>query len=264
MTKFLPIIAISVLLFSACSDKDAAIPETEGKATLTLDAVVGSQDFVLNKDYTIGTKTWNFTKLRYWVSNVVLVNAAGTEFKVPGSYYLVEETGAINLTGLNNDSPTTVYPATKREDILLKEIPVGDYKTIKFAVGVDAKYNDNMSLQSGELSQLNGMTNVSWMWLTSYIFSSVTGKVTEGATSKTLKVETGLNANYKTVSIDFPQALHIGSLKSTSIVLNADVTKITDGIDVITTPTVGASQSAAMTTVATNYATKVFSVKSAN
>ncbi|NQX41067.1 hypothetical protein SAMN05421820_107398 [Pedobacter steynii] len=266
MKKISTILSLSVLLFTACSkDKDPinAI-DANGKTTLSFDAVFGNQDFALNTDFTASGKTYNFNKFRYWISNVVLVGSNGTEFKVPGSYYLLEETGAINLKGVNNDLPTTVYPATKREDVVLKDIPAGDYKSIKFSVGVDPKYNDNLSLLSGELSPLNGMTNVSWMWLTSYIFTSVTGKVTEGPTSKTLKIETGLNANYKTVALDLPKALSINATTSSHLVLNVDVAKALDGLDVMTTPVVGAAQATAMTAVAGNYATKVFSIKSLN
>ena len=258
-------LAIFTLLFTSCEKENGVIlPENEGKATVTFDAVFGNQDFAINKDFTSGTKTFNFSKFRYWVSNVSLINTKGEEVKVPNSYYLVEETGAINLVGLNNDNATTIYPATKREDVVLKEIPADDYKSIKFSIGVEQKYNDNMSLQAGELSQLNGMTNVSWMWLTSYIFTSATGKITEGTTTKNIQVETGLNANYKSVALDFPAPLHIGSNKKTTIVLNADVAKAIDGVDIATNPVIGASKAAIMAAVATNYATKVFTLKSAN
>lgn len=267
MKKILAIISCSALLLTACSKDKEIITNTieiDGKATITFDAVFGNQDFALNKDFTAGSKTFNFTKFRYWLSNVVLINTQGEEFKIPGSYYLMEETGAINLAGVSNDLPTTIYPATKREDVVLKEVKQGDYKAIRFSVGIDQKYNDNMSLQAGELSQLNGMTNVSWMWLTSYIFSSTGGKVTDAGVSKTLKVETGLNANFKTITLDLPQNLHVGGTKAPVLVLNVDVSKTMDGVDAMTTPVVGAAQPAVMAAVATNYATKVFSVKSLN
>ncbi|WP_199141644.1 MbnP family protein [Pedobacter sp. ASV12] len=259
MKKQLTIIALAALLFASCDKKnDTVTPEeTSGKATITFDAVVGASDFALNKDFTVGTKTWNFSQLRYWVSNVVLVKASGEEVAVPNSYYLIEENVAVPT---NSDF---VYPANKRETVTIGDIPTGDYKSIKFSVGVPEKYNNNLSLQAGELSQLNGMTNISWMWATSYIFSSLKGSVKEGTVSKAIAVETGLNANFKTVSLSLPATLHIGSNKATSILLNADVTKITDGVDIMATPSVGASQATVMSAVATNYSSKVFTVKSA-
>ncbi|RZK67959.1 MAG: hypothetical protein EOO95_01270 [Pedobacter sp.] len=259
MKKFLILISLATFLLSSCS-KDAelqVIAEGDGKATLTFDAVVGSADFALDKDFTVGSKTWNFTQLRYWVSNVFLVKANGEEYAIPNSFYLIEENKAAETNS------TFLYPANKRESVELSGIPAGEYKSIRFSVGVPERFNNNLSLQAGELSQLNGMTNVSWMWATSYIFSSLKGKVTEAAVTKTIAVETGLNANFKTVSLNLPKAVKIGSTKATTILLNADVSKVTDGVDIMTTPTVGATQAAVMANVAGNYGGKVFTVKSA-
>ncbi len=257
MKRITSIAAIALIALTSCK-KDADTSEYDGSATITFDAKVGTEDFALDKNFTVSNRTYNFTHLRYWVSNVVLVKADGSEYAVPNAYYLVEETKAQAV-----QDGAFQYPANKREDVVLKNIPVSDYKAVKFSVGVDTKYNDNLSLQAGELSQLNGMTNISWMWHTTYIFTALGGKVTEGATTKNIKVETGLNANYKTITVNLPSHVKISSAKSTTIGLTVDVTKIIDGIDLIATPTIGASQAAAMQTVAANYATKVFSVTTA-
>lgn len=260
MKKILSIILLATILFTSCEKaEELAANETEGKATVTFDAVFGTQDFALNKDFAVGTKTYNFNKFRYWVNNVTLVNTKGEEYKIPNSYYLIEETAAVPV----QDGAFT-YPATKRETVELSGIPAGDYKSIKFNIGVESRYNDNLSIQIGELSQLNGMTNVSWMWMTSYIFSSVGGKVSESGATKTMLVETGLNANHKSATINLPTALRIAANKSAAIVLTTDVSKAIDGIDVFANPVVGASNATIMSTVATNYATKVFTVKSVN
>lgn len=262
MKKILSAILLASLLFTSCSkDDDTVKVEAEGQLTLRFDAVFGNQDFALDKDFVSGTKTFNFSKFRYWVSNVALINTKGEAFPIPDSYFLIEETGAVAV----QDGAFT-YPAKKREDVLLKDIPIGDYQSIRFSVGVDSKFNDNLSLQSGELSQLNGMTNVSWMWMTSYIFSSIGGKVSEGSgatlASRALLVETVLNANYKTVSINLPGSLRISSAKESQIILKVDAEKVMDGVDIMTNPVVGASKANIMAAVATNYSSKVFSVAS--
>jgi len=260
MKKLLSILFVLTLLFTSCDKEDTITPgDTTATATVTFDAIFENQDFALNKDFTTGTKTFNFNKFRYWVNNISLVNTKGEEYKVSNSYFLIEETAAVPV----QDGAFT-YPATKREIVELKDIPAGDYQTIKFNIGVDSKYNDNLSLQIGELSQLNGMTNISWMWMTSYIFTSIGGKITEGATSKNLLVETGLNANHKNVSLELPKALNIGSTKSSSIIITTDVAKAIDGVDILANPIVGGTKPTVMSTVATNYATKVFTVKSVN
>lgn len=250
--------ALATRLFTSCEKDDDTINTSttgSGKALLSIDAVVGSTDFALNTDFNANGKTWKFTQLRYWVSNVTLVNSTGVEYSVPNSFYLMEE----NVAAATNS--TFTYPANKREDIQLTDIPAGDYTAIKFSVGVSERYNNNLSLQAGELSQLNGMTNVSWMWATSYIFSSLKGTVTDGSGSKAIIVETGLNTNLKTVTLNLPTALRIGSGKDSAIMLTADVAKITDGVDIMATPTVGAIQASVMAAVANNYSSKVFAVK---
>ncbi len=139
-------------------------------------------------------------------------------------------------------------------------LPSGSYTKIRFSVGVDETFNNNLSLQAGELSQLNGMTNISWMWHTSYIFSSLKGK--NVATNGNILVETGLNANYRTIEITLPTALVISSSTLGTLNINVDVAKILQNIDLVANPTVSASTPAAMTTVANNFKDNVFTVVS--
>lgn len=154
----------------------------------------------------------------------------------------------------------TVYTLTlqkKRESIALPNIPAGEYTGIKFSIGVAPKYNDNLSLQAGELSQLSGMTNISWMWHTSYIFTSLQGTVTEGATSKDFVAETGLNSNYKSVNISLTNKLNVAAASTSTLTLKMDVSKLFSGLDLISTPVIGASQAAAMTQLANNYTSAI-------
>ncbi|MCP9749976.1 MbnP family protein [Ferruginibacter sp. HRS2-29] len=246
----------AALLFTSCKKDEVIVtPETEGQTTITFDAKVGENDFALDQNFTIGANTFKFSNFRYWISGVSLIDSKGTEYKVANSYYLVEETKAVDV-----QEGTFTYPAKKREDVVIKGIPVGDYKSIRFSVGVDETHNNNLSLQAGELSQLSGMTNSSWMWLTSYIFTSIQGTVINGGVTKNVKAETGLNTNYKTVTLELPSAIHISSAKATGVNVKVDIAKVVDGIDLFANPTVGASQSTLMATLATNYGTKAFSV----
>ncbi len=248
---------LAAALFTSCSNNDdsaeTVVPQTTSATRLTFDAKVGTADFALNKDFTVGSQTYNFKKLRYWVSNIVLIDAKGIEFPVPNSYYLIEEVGDLDLTGTVNDKKN-IYPARKRESIDLKDIPAGDYKSIKFSIGVDSKYNDNLALDAGELTIANGMSNIAWMWHSSYIFSSVSGTVKEGSETKSFTAETGLNANYKTLTIDLASPVNFTSTKE--VILNVDVTKVFEGVDLIKNPTINAMSAPLMSAVAANYATK--------
>jgi hypothetical protein len=257
MKKVIILFSAIAITLGSCT-KEKIVTEGDGTLNLSFDARVGTEDLALNKEYTIQNRTYKFDQFRYWVSNVILVKADGSEVKIPNSYYLLEETGAVDV----QDGSFT-YPANKRETVSIKSIPMGTYKAIKFSIGVDSRYNDNLSLQAGELSQLNGMTNVSWMWHTTYIFSALKGSVKEGSTTKSIQVETGLNDNYKSLSLQLPSSVEISAKKETAIGVEVGVDKVFDGVDLVTTPLIGAGQASIMQQVATNYATKVFSVKSA-
>lgn len=257
-----PFILIGVYTcFISCTKEEVLqqIVVAPSEATLVLDARVGSEDFSLNKDFTIDGATYRFEKLRYWVSNVVLVNENGTEYAVPDSYFLMEEVGNLDLTGIISDK-NNVYPANKREEVVLAKIPEGGYNTIRFSVGVDQKHNDNLSIQPGELSISNGMSNISWMWHTSYIFSSIGGKA--GANAEKFVAETGLNDNYKTVTVALSSPLKAEAGGSPRVIINLDVAKVLEGVDLVTNPTIGAGQPEAMKIIANNFSQKAFSFAS--
>ncbi|ODS84292.1 MAG: hypothetical protein ABS46_03945 [Cytophagaceae bacterium SCN 52-12] len=255
----LPVIFLTGICacFISCTKEEIVeqVVVAPSEATLVLDARVGNEDFSLNRDFTIGGITYNFEKLRYWISNIVLVNENGTEYAVPDSYFLMEEVGNLDLTGTISDR-NIVYPANKREEVVLAKIPEGNYNTLRFSVGVDQKHNDNLSLQPGELSISNGMSNISWMWHTSYIFSSIGGKA--GANAKKFVAETGLNDNYKTVTVALSSPLKAEAGASPRVIVNLDVAKVLEGIDPVTNPTIGAGQPEAMKTIADNFSQKAF------
>ncbi len=247
----------AVISLSGCKDNAIEATKEPGQLNLTFDARVKDADFALNTDYTIGTQSFKFSSLRYWVSNVSLVDTKGQEVKIPNSYYLVEETSPVSV----QDGAFT-YPAKKREEVSIPNVPAGDYKTIKFYIGVDSKYNDNLSLQAGELSQLNGMTNISWMWHTSYIFTALSGTMTNSGSAKAIKAETGLNTNYKAVELTLPNTVNAKAGAVAAVNLKVDIAEILKGIDLVATPTIGAGQASAMTQLTTNY-TKAITVVSA-
>jgi len=252
MKHILTLSAVAALFLTACSkDDNKDIAAFKGQTTLTFDSRVNTEDFALNKDFTINGTKYNFTQLRYWVSNVSLTNDKGEVYNVPNAYYLLEENNAVAV-----QDGAYQYPARKREDVTISDIPAGNYKSISFSVGVDSTHNNNLSLQAGELSQLNGMTNISWMWHTSYIFSSLKAARIVGTDTTKITVETGLNTNFRTLKVDFPNVVSVSANQATAIKFNVDVTKIIDGLDLSKTPVIGAAQKSEMTLVADNYSKK--------
>lgn len=278
--KNITLALITLISLNSCSNDDdnnstaEIVANANGNTQINFDAKLGTADFALNTTYTIADQSIQFDAFRYWISDLKLVNDKNENYSVANSYFLMEETTEIKV-----QEGKYTYPARKREAIDLTAVPSGSYTKIIFSVGVDAVHNDNMSLQAGELSQLNGMTNVSWMWHTSYIFSAVKGKNLSKLTTEAVKatmdspaipagtpvaiaVETGLNTNFRTVEITLPTALLVGTGKTAKLNLNVDLLQIIKNIDLVATPKVSAKTPELMTKVADNYKNSVFTVKS--
>lgn len=247
----LSILTLLSILFVACSNDDDNSTNNSnlqqpGVLSLNFDAVVENENFELNKTYTINNEQVSFSQFRYWISNVVLIDNKGNRFDVPNSYYLMEETEAISIQDDNYE-----YPPSKRETITLIDLPSGDYTNIEFGIGVDADYNDNLSLQAGELSQLNGMTNISWMWHTSYIFTSIKGKIESDDT--TLVLETGLNENFSTVNLHFNEPIIVSAQENASVNFSTNIAAILSGLNFNETPEIGAATPEEMSIMANNF-----------
>lgn len=259
---------LSLLAFTSCNeDTDPVANELEGTTTLTLDARFGEADFELNKSFqaTAGDQTLNFqfSRLRYWVSNVTLIDDKGAEYLVPNSYYLMEETGEIPV---QDGTFGKVYPANKREDIQLEGIPSGNYTAIKFNIGVEPKYNDNLSIRVGELNALNGMASASWMWFTSYIFTSTAGKMalaSDAAQTQNFFWETGSNDMLTEKRVEFAQAIKISSATASSIALNLDVKEVININGAWDNGVIGATKVELMTALRDNYV-EAISIKAAS
>ncbi|MCE7057434.1 hypothetical protein LZF95_22325 [Algoriphagus sp. AGSA1] len=257
LSKSFVLLCSFVLVVSCTDDADPIMLEAGGDTRLVIDARFGEDDFELNRPFqtTSGDQALNyeFSRLRYWVGNVILVNENGEEFSVPDSYYLMEETGEIPV---QEGTYGKVYSANKREEIALSGIPAGEYKGVKFSIGVEPKYNDNLTLQIGELTPMNGMAKDSWMWFTSYIFTSAAGRMTlasDSEQSQNFFLETGSNEMYVQKSIEFDQPIRISSATSSVIELNLDVQQVVSLENAWDSAVIGATDVGKMEKLRDNY-----------
>lgn len=247
----------SIALLASCEKDEVSVPVTgkSGKFEVNFDNRVGTEDFQLQKNYVINGRNYKFENFRYWVSNIRLQKEDGSWYSVPNSYYLIEETDAVAIQEEQYN-----YAARKRENISLPNIPQGNYKAIEFGIGVDKEKNDNLSITAGELSIMNGMTNTAWMWHTSYIFSSLKG-LAENNTTKVLKLETGLNDNYRTVKLNLTSTITFEPGKNATISLEGDIITLLASFDNWEKPTVGAQQVKEMKVISDNFASNFFTIK---
>lgn len=155
--------AISTLFLSSCSDddnNDDPAPEMKGSMFIKFDHVWGPSQtpFALNTElvHPASGDTLEFTKLRYYISNIVLHNANGSDWAEVESYHLVEA-GA--QAGIELELP-------------IDNVPAGNYTGISYMIGVDSLRNVS-GAQEGALDPAEEMF---WSWNTGYIFIKAEGQ----------------------------------------------------------------------------------------
>jgi len=153
--KFIAIVLVSFSFFmSSCKKENTA---TEGSVTVKLNHSWGMSgtNFALNTNlvHPMNGDTMNFTRYKYYISNLKLKKSDGSVWEQPESYFLVD---------LSNASTNSIS---------LTNVPVGDYTEITYTLGVDSARNVS-GAQSGALATTNGMF---WNWNTGYIMIRADG-----------------------------------------------------------------------------------------
>ncbi|MCD6062585.1 MAG: hypothetical protein K0R82_496 [Flavipsychrobacter sp.] len=144
----------------------------------------------------------------YYISNVKLIATAGNDYIEQESYHLVRE-------GVNGS-----------RHFHLEGVPQGDYKAIRFMIGVDSTRNVS-GAQSGALSVDNGMF---WDWNSGYIMAKMEGTSDASTTrNKAFRYHTGgfqgENNVLRTVQLDFPTPISIEADVNGDVVIKADLLK---------------------------------------
>ncbi|RNI25795.1 MbnP family protein [Rufibacter latericius] len=196
---------LTLVLFTwSCSDDDA--PESPSTVTISFQHTFDSQPLVLGQEYTNthGHKV-RFNQLRYYISNVKLTRADGSEYAAPNSYHLMEK-----------------MADTSKESFDLPEVPAGRYRSITFSVGVDQAHNHSTD-QVGDLDPNHQMA---WNWDTGYKFLVAEGQYynpTE-ASFKNFIYHIGHDANYRTITLPLPDDWNLtGQNKTLELITNTKV-----------------------------------------
>ncbi|GAB2601569.1 MbnP family protein [Spirosoma areae] len=164
-TQFLFVLAIGLTL-AACdtTDTDNSFdPAQLGRMQLVFDNVAGSSDLNLNASTYKNAVGESFvvTKLNYFVSNIHLRKADGSEYVVPqdNSYFLIQE-----------DKPAS-------QTITLTNVPVATYTGLSFLIGVDSLRSlADISKRTGVLDPgVSTHDAMYWEWNSGYIFMKLEG-----------------------------------------------------------------------------------------
>jgi hypothetical protein len=230
--------------FTSCSkdDDNNSTPTEAPMLHIDLTHRAGNKLFMLDSTYTtFNGDSFTPTLFKYYISNVSLIKTDNTVVSIPDTYFLVSQ----------DDESSRM--------IEMDNMPEGDFKAIRFVIGVDSARNVS-GAQTGALDPVNGMF---WSWNTGYIFYKLEGTSPAiGGTGGTFRYHIGgfqgTYNNIKTVEVDFDGdilSLEKGGHPELHLILDVLETFMNPTtIDLATFSTTVMSPNADAQTVANNYA----------
>lgn len=167
MKKIYLLIVLVAIVVTSCKKEDhidhssEIDPNRSGYISIEFDNKVGSLGLVLDSPFYNNSFNQNYSisKFDYFVSNIVFVNADGSNYVVPqdSSYFLIKESDA-----------------NSRE--IKFRIPEGNYVGLKFIIGIDSLRNTKpASERQGTLDVGGAAAGMYWTWNSGYIFLKMEG-----------------------------------------------------------------------------------------
>ena len=182
------LLLIILIAFISCEDNSTSSEFKEENVSLAVSVSHYYGDNLVEPEVSVHTNSSGneikFFKLHYLLTNFVLVNSEGKEIVIDSS------AAYINMTeGL--------------VDFVLPNIPIGDYKEIKFLLGVDSTTNHQSQNTFPASSPLNPIiNNLYWDWIDGFIFCSVEGyHYKEGQEIGSFAYHIGMDENLMRISI---------------------------------------------------------------
>ena len=216
---------ITLFSFTSCSNDNSNLinPNDLGQINLEFDNVYKNADFAFNTNYTNSNgEIVKFTNAKYIISNIIVYKEDGTTFQIPKneSYFIVNEAN---------------FAST---EIVLSNIPAGNYTKVTFGIGVDQEKFNTGEVGQGNFLATAQSENMIWSWSAGYKFLSLEGTFTAPTTvnATQFRVHTGQTStsyNYTTVSLDFPDKALVRKTITPDVHLFADLSKVTDGTNTI-------------------------------
>ena len=214
------------LALTSCNNDDSApavAPDEKGTLKVEFDNVYGGADLAFSTNYTNSNgEVIKVSKAKYIVSNIVLTKTDGSTYVIPKSesYFIIDEaTAASTLLNLGN-------------------IPAGDYKSIKFGIGVDKAQWELGATGQGDFLSKAQAAGMMWSWSAGYKFVALEGTFTStNVTTDTSYMvhtgQTGTDYNYTEVTLNFPTNALVRSSITPQVHVMADLQHVIDGTNKI-------------------------------
>lgn len=211
-TIFLAVLASTATLTS-CDDDSPSL----GQMDMEFENVAGNSAVQLNgitPYVTASGDQFIITTLRYYISNIKLKRADGTEWAQPESYYLVDQ--AIQSS----------------HKINLSNVPTGDYTGLTFTIGVDSVRN-----VSGVQKDALAVSDMFWTWDSGYIYTKLEGRSTQSPTGAIIFHIGGFKKPNNTIRTVSPamgnNVIQVREGRTPEVHMKADVLKMFSGPNTI-------------------------------
>ncbi len=230
--RFLHILFLAITLtFLSCrSQEDDAQANTTGNLQLKFENGFNNLgNIVLNQttQTSFSGQKYQFSTLKYIISNIVLMDDSGKEFQY---HYNDPDHGAF-IISQNEATGGIVY-------LDLKEIPAGNYRKIRFGLGISQSaylLGQNGQGVFWEKAKQEGMT---WSWAAGYIFTKLEGKYGSATADTEFMNHCGNMGNtaangtpdlYREITLSLPTTARISETVTPSVHITADLNQFLSG-----------------------------------
>ncbi|HAY3536260.1 MbnP family protein [Elizabethkingia anophelis] len=237
--KLLSLLSIGITLFilSSCRNSDSIETEDTTPGNLQIKFENGFNnlgDIVLGQTVqtSSGGQKHNFTTLKYIVSNIVLIDENGKEFKYN---YNNPDKGAF-IIDQSEAKAGIVY-------IDLADIPRNNYKKIRFGLGISQSAYLLGQDGQGIFWQKAKTAGMAWSWAAGYIFTKLEGNYGSAAPDTKFMNHCGNMGNtsanntadlYREITLNLPMTARVTKNIKPSIHILADLNQYLSGQTALT------------------------------
>ena len=240
--KFLSLflIAFTLITISSCSSNDDDEIQNTEPGNLQIKFENGFNnvgDIVLGKttQTSSGGQKHQFTTLKYIISNIILIDENGNEFKFnynnpdKGAFIIDQAEAKAGIVSFN-----------------LSEIPKNNYKKIRFGMGISQSAYLLGQDGQGVFWQKAKDAGLTWSWAAGYIFTKLEGKYGTSSPDTEFMNHTGNMGNttangtpdlYREVTLDLPTTARVSKEITPSIHILADLNQYLSGKTALTLTT---------------------------
>ncbi len=219
--SFKTLIFLSLLIVTACdTDDETESLSGENRLTLEFDNSFSGDDLLLEtSSYTNANgETLSIARFNYIVSNFMLIDENGEEFRYPKdeSYFIISEENGLT-------------------EVILENIPAGNYIALRFGLGVDQEKYQQGAEGQGDFLEIAEENEMMWSWQAGYKFLNFEGSFTSESNSEQtdFKIHTGSHGssldNYKEVQVNFPSDAVVSADLSPLVHFEVDASSILTG-----------------------------------